>query len=110
MKKYIAFCGLDCEFCEARFATANNDDALRRKVAKEWSEMNGVTRRFHPSQLAFAWLYELCHSGPVPVKPTAINIPYSLGTRRTPPRIFFCSTPRISLSGSCLSSVIPFRE
>lgn len=43
MKKYIAFCGLDCEFCEARFATANNDDALRRKVAKEWSEMNGVT-------------------------------------------------------------------
>lgn len=42
MKKYIAFCGLDCETCEARLATANNDEALRREVAKKWSELNGV--------------------------------------------------------------------
>ena len=42
MKKYIAFCGLDCENCEARIATANNDDSLRRKVAEEWSRLNGV--------------------------------------------------------------------
>ena len=42
MKEFIAYCGLDCESCEARRATINNDDALRRKVAKEWSELNGV--------------------------------------------------------------------
>ena len=42
MKAYIAYCGLDCETCEARIATANNDDVMRRKVAKEWSELNGV--------------------------------------------------------------------
>lgn len=42
MKDYIAFCGLDCENCEARLATVNNDDSLRQKVAKEWSELNGV--------------------------------------------------------------------
>jgi hypothetical protein len=42
MKKYIAYCGLDCEICQARIATINNDDELRQKVAKEWSELNGV--------------------------------------------------------------------
>ena len=42
MKKYIAYCGLDCESCEARLATVNNDAALRQKVSKEWSELNGV--------------------------------------------------------------------
>ena len=42
MKDFIAYCGLDCETCEARIATVNNDDALRRKVAKLWSELNGV--------------------------------------------------------------------
>ena len=42
MKKYIAYCGLDCESCEARLATVNNDATLRQKVAKEWSELNGV--------------------------------------------------------------------
>ena len=40
MKDFIAYCGLDCETCEARQATINNDDALRRKVAKLWSELN----------------------------------------------------------------------
>ena len=40
MKKLIAYCGLDCEKCDARIATVNNDDALREKTAKLWSEMN----------------------------------------------------------------------
>ncbi len=42
MTDYIAFCGLDCEKCEARIATVNDDNELRQKVAKEWSELNGV--------------------------------------------------------------------
>ena len=42
MTKYIAYCGLDCEVCEARIATVNNDDDLRAEVAKKWSELNGV--------------------------------------------------------------------
>ena len=42
MNKYIAYCGLDCETCEARLATINNDNELRVKVAKLWSELNGV--------------------------------------------------------------------
>ena len=42
MKQYIAYCGLDCESCEARRATLNDDNSLRRKVAKEWYELNGV--------------------------------------------------------------------
>ena len=42
MKDLIAYCGLDCEKCEARIATMNDDDDLRRKVAKEWSELNNV--------------------------------------------------------------------
>ena len=42
MNDFIAYCGLDCEKCEARIATINNDDALRQKVAKEWSVMNEV--------------------------------------------------------------------
>ena len=42
MNDYIAYCGLDCETCEARLATVNNDDELRIKVSREWSELNGV--------------------------------------------------------------------
>ncbi len=42
MRKTIARCGLDCEKCEAFIATARNDDALRTKVAREWSELNRV--------------------------------------------------------------------
>ncbi len=42
MKKLIAVCGLDCEQCDARKATMDNDNALRNKVAKLWSELNGV--------------------------------------------------------------------
>ena len=42
MNRFIAYCGLDCETCEARLATVNDDDALRRKVAALWSELNQV--------------------------------------------------------------------
>lgn len=39
----IAYCGLNCEECEAYIATINKDDELREKVAKEWSILNEVT-------------------------------------------------------------------
>ena len=42
MKEMIAFCGLDCEKCEARIATINNDNGLRKKVAEKWSQMNNM--------------------------------------------------------------------
>ena len=42
MNNYTAYCGLDCGRCEARLATVNDDDALRRRVAALWSELNGV--------------------------------------------------------------------
>jgi len=38
MKQLIACCGLDCEFCDARIATVNNDNELREKTAKLWRE------------------------------------------------------------------------
>ena len=38
----IAYCGLNCEECEAYIATINDDDELREKVAKEWSILNKV--------------------------------------------------------------------
>ena len=43
MNEYIAYCGIDCSKCEARIATANNDDDHRRKVADLWSKLNGVS-------------------------------------------------------------------
>ena len=43
MRKLIAYCGLDCEKCDARIATLNDDSALREKTAKLWSELNRVT-------------------------------------------------------------------
>ena len=42
MNKMTAYCGLDCENCDAYIATKNNDDALREMVARLWSELNGV--------------------------------------------------------------------
>ena len=38
----IAFCGLDCEKCDAFIATKNNDQALREKTAKLWAELNNA--------------------------------------------------------------------
>lgn len=42
MSEFIAYCGLNCETCEARLATVNDDNELRLKVSNEWSELNGV--------------------------------------------------------------------
>ena len=43
MNTMIAYCGLDCEKCDAYIATKNNDQALREKTAKLWSKLNNVT-------------------------------------------------------------------
>ena len=42
MKQLIACCGLDCEGCDARIATVGNDNELREKTARKWSEMNNA--------------------------------------------------------------------
>lgn len=42
MNKMIAYCGLDCEKCEAYLATINNDQELRKRTAKLWSELNNA--------------------------------------------------------------------
>ncbi len=42
MNKMIAYCGLDCETCEARLATVSDDDYFREKVALKWSALNGA--------------------------------------------------------------------
>ncbi|MGM9969419.1 MAG: DUF3795 domain-containing protein [Anaeroplasma sp.] len=39
---FIAYCGLNCQKCEARLATINDNDDLRTKVAEEWSILNGI--------------------------------------------------------------------
>lgn len=43
--RLIGCCGLECEKCDARIATIRNDDALRKKTAAIWSELNGVMIR-----------------------------------------------------------------
>jgi len=43
MKKLIAYCGLDCEKCDAYIATKRNDQALREQTAKKWSALNHTT-------------------------------------------------------------------
>ena len=40
MRERIAYCGLDCERCDAYLATVNDDQALREKTAKLWAELN----------------------------------------------------------------------
>ena len=42
MKTMIAYCGLNCEKCDAYIATKNDDQALRENTAKLWSEMNNA--------------------------------------------------------------------
>jgi hypothetical protein len=42
MKNLIACCGIDCEFCDARIATVNNDNELREKTAEQWRVMYQV--------------------------------------------------------------------
>lgn len=40
MRNMIAYCGLDCETCDAYLATVNDDQELRKKTAKLWAELN----------------------------------------------------------------------
>ena len=42
MKNMIAYCGLNCEKCDAYLATINDDQALREKTAKLWAELNNA--------------------------------------------------------------------
>jgi hypothetical protein len=37
----LAYCGLDCEKCQAYIATYYNDDQMRKRIALEWSERFG---------------------------------------------------------------------
>ena len=41
-QKMIAYCGLDCNKCDAYIATKNNDQALREKTAKLRSKLNNT--------------------------------------------------------------------
>lgn len=43
MNKLTAYCGLNCGKCDAYIATKNNDQALREKTAKLWSELNNAS-------------------------------------------------------------------
>ena len=43
MNKLIAFCGLDCGECDAYIATRDNNQALRERTARLWSELNNAT-------------------------------------------------------------------
>ena len=36
MEKLISCCGLNCVICDARIATVNNDDELRKTTAEKW--------------------------------------------------------------------------
>ena len=38
MKGLIACCGINCEICDARIATVNDDDAMRAATAAKWAE------------------------------------------------------------------------
>ena len=40
MRDLIAYCGLDCEKCDAYLATVHNDQKLREKTAKLWAQLN----------------------------------------------------------------------
>lgn len=50
MRDMIAYCGLDCEKCDAYLATLRDDQALREKTAEKWSAWNHVT--ILPGQIA----------------------------------------------------------
>ena len=42
MNNMIAYCGLNCEECDAYLATINDDQVLREKTAKKWAQLNNV--------------------------------------------------------------------
>lgn len=42
MREMTAYCGLDCEKCDAYLATIHDDQALREKTARLWAELNNA--------------------------------------------------------------------
>ena len=40
MEDMIAYCGVDCETCDAYLAAINDGQSLREKTAKLWAELN----------------------------------------------------------------------
>ena len=42
VKNLIGCCGLDCQMCDAYLATLHNDDDLRKKTARLWSQLNNA--------------------------------------------------------------------
>ena len=42
MRDMIGYCGLDCEKCDAYLAALHDDQALRKKTAKLWAELNNA--------------------------------------------------------------------
>jgi len=42
MEKLVSCCGLDCAACDARIATINDDDVLRKATAEKWATMYNV--------------------------------------------------------------------
>ena len=49
MRNMIAYCGLDCEKCDAYLATIHDDQALREKTAKLWAQLNNAP--VHPEHI-----------------------------------------------------------
>lgn len=49
MKDLISCCGIDCEKCDARIATINDDYELKVATAKKFSEMSGTD--VYPTQI-----------------------------------------------------------
>jgi hypothetical protein len=41
MEQELAYCGLNCDACPLRISTVNNDDELRLKTFREWSQVYG---------------------------------------------------------------------
>jgi len=41
-KNLIAPCGLNCETCDARIATINDDNGLRARTAAKWCQLNNT--------------------------------------------------------------------
>lgn len=40
MNKKIAYCGLNCQTCDAYLATIQNDQKLKEATAKKWARLN----------------------------------------------------------------------
>jgi len=50
-EKHIAMCGLECNTCGAFVATKNNDNDLREKTAKEWTERYKIKPPLKPEDI-----------------------------------------------------------